>query len=117
MENNDCIFCKLVNGEIPCNKVYENKNFIAFLDIHPKAKGHTLIVPKNHYTLLLDMPSSLGAELMDAVKKIILNISKENKAEGFNVIINGNKAGGQVVMHTHVHVIPRKSEDGLQGLV
>jgi histidine triad (HIT) family protein len=106
-----------VKGEIPCEKVYEDDNFIGILDIKPKAEGHTLIVPKKHYRTFLDMPSTLGVELMDAVKEITLNLIKNKKADGFNIIVNGDKVGGQIVMHAHVHIIPRKEGDGLRGLV
>jgi histidine triad (HIT) family protein len=113
----DCIFCKIVKGEIPCDKVYEDDNFIGFLDIKPKASGHTLIIPKKHYKTLLDMPSTMGVEMVDAIKEVALNLIREKKAEGYNIIVNGDKAGGQLVMHLHVHIIPRKDGDGLKSLV
>lgn len=113
----DCIFCKIVNGEIPCKKTYEDDNFIGFLDIHPKSEGHTLIIPKKHYKTFLDMPSTLGVELMDAIKEITLKLIKEKKADGFNIINNGDKAGGQIVMHAHIHIIPRYDDDGLKSMV
>ena len=116
MTNEDCIFCKIIKGEIPANKVYENKNFIGILDIKPKADGHTLIIPKKHYRTILDMPSSLACEATDAIKEIILNLIKNKKVDGFNIIVNGDKAGGQLVMHAHIHVIPRKEGDGLKNM-
>lgn len=113
---NDCVFCKIVNGEIPSNKVYEDDNFIGILDLHPKSEGHTLIIPKKHFKNILEMPSSLGVELTDAIKNVTFDLIKNKKIQGYNVIINGEKAGGQVVMHLHVHIIPRKENDGLKSL-
>lgn len=115
--NNDCIFCKIVNGEIPCDKTYEDDNFIAFLDIHPKAEGHTLVVSKKHFKNILEMPSSLGLELLDAIKNVSINILKQGKAEGFNFVFNNGEAGGQVVHHVHLHILPRRKDDGLKMLV
>lgn len=117
MEKSDCIFCKIVKGEIPCEKVFEDDNFIGIFDAKPKASGHTLIIPKNHYNNILDMPESLGNELLSAIKTISLKLIKEGKGEGFNIIMNNFPAAGQVVMHSHVHIIPRKTGDGLKGIV
>ena len=108
-----CIFCKIAKGEIPSSKVYDDDNFFGILDLHPKAEGHTLIISKKHYKTLLDMPSSLGSELIDAVKEVGLNLIKEEKAEAFNFIINNGEAAGQVVHHLHGHIIPRKEGDGV----
>jgi histidine triad (HIT) family protein len=117
MTNEDCIFCKIVKGEIPAKKIYDDDNFIGILDVKPKAEGHALIIPKKHYRNLLDMPATLGTELMEAVKSIGLDIIKHKKGEGFNLIVNNEPAAGQVVFHSHLHLIPRKHGDGLHGLV
>lgn len=117
MANEDCIFCKIVSGKIPAKKTYEGDNFIGFLDINPKAEGHTVIIPKKHFRNLLDMPASLGCELVDAIKVVALDLIKQKKADGFNIIMNNEAAAGQVVFHAHAHVIPRKDNDGLRGLV
>jgi histidine triad (HIT) family protein len=114
MEKEDCIFCKIVNKEIEKDLVYEDENFIGFLDINPKVEGHTLIVSKNHYKSLLDMPNSLGNELQEAVKKVGLDLINSGKAEGFNVLVNIGEVADQVVSHLHVHVIPRKKEDSVK---
>ena len=112
-EDKDCVFCKIAKGEISVDKVYENDNFIGILDANPKTEGHTLVIPKKHYKTILDMPDSLGNEIVDAVKRIGLKLIKDGKAEGFNVIMNNFSVAGQVVPHLHVHVIPRKEGDGL----
>ena len=113
METN-CIFCKIVRGEIPSEKVYENDNFIGILDINPKTKGHALLISKKHFKTILDMPSSLGNELIEVVKKVSFDLIKKEKAEGFNFIINTNEVAGQVVPHMHFHIIPRTKNDGFK---
>ena len=109
-----CIFCKIIKGEIESKKVYEDDNFFGILDANPKAEGHTLIMPKQHFKTILDMPNSLGNEMLEAVKKVALDLIQQGKAEGFNLVVNTNKAGGQLVDHVHVHIIPRKEGDGLK---
>ncbi len=116
MNNKDCVFCKIVSSEIPSTKTYDGENFIGILDIHPKAEGHTIVIPKQHYRTILDMPSSLGGEVLDAIKEIGLNLIKEKKAEGFHVIVNSESVAGQAVFHAHIHVIPRKEGDGLKSM-
>jgi histidine triad (HIT) family protein len=113
----ECVFCKIVKGELPCKKVYENDNFLAFLDINPKAEGHTVMISKQHYRTILDLPKSLGMELLDAVKEVSMKLMNEKKGAGFNVIVNNFPAAGQVVDHVHVHIIPRNEGDGLHMIV
>ncbi len=115
-QGKDCIFCKIVRGEAPCKKAYEDDNFIGFLDVNQVAEGKTLLIPKKHYKTLLDMPSSLGNEMLDALKKIALKLIEEGKAEGFNVLVNNFEVAGQVVPHAHIHILPRKKDDGLKGM-
>jgi histidine triad (HIT) family protein len=110
----NCIFCKIIKGEIPCNKVYEDKEFLAFLDIRPISKGHVLIVPKVHCKDLLDFPKSEEKNLVEVIKKVAAAAVKATGAEGFNVGINNGPAAGQIIMHAHAHVIPRFSDDGLR---
>ena len=109
----ECIFCKIARGEIKSKKLYEDDNFFVVNDIKPVAPGHCLIITKKHYETLLDTPSTLGSELIDLVKKQGLRLIKEEKAEGFNLVQNIMPAAGQIVMHVHFHVIPRKKNDGL----
>ena len=113
MLQSDCIFCKIIKGGVPSKKIYEDDNFIGILDINPKTEGHSLIISKNHFENLLDMPASLGSELIDALKKISHKLITEKKASGFNVLGNNFPSAGQEVMHFHMHLIPRKSGDGL----
>lgn len=111
---NDCIFCKIVNGEIKAKIVYNDRNFIGILDANPKSEGHTLIISKKHFRNLLDLPVSLGNELLDSIKKVSLKLIENGSAEGINIISNNETSSGQVVFHTHVHIIPRKKDDELK---
>lgn len=104
----DCIFCKITKGEITANIVSDEENFIVFNDVHPVSDGHCLVVPKNHYETLLDLPSTLGSELIAIAKKQGLRLIKEKKADGFKLVNNNFEAAGQVVKHFHLHVIPEK---------
>ena len=110
----ECIFCKIVNGEIPCTKVYENNKVLAFLDIAPVNKGHTLVIPKEHHKDLLDMPNDVLAEVAKVGKKVAKAAVKATGAAGFNLGQNNGKTAGQVVMHFHLHIIPRFEGDGLK---
>jgi len=110
----DCIFCKIARKEIPAEIVYEDDNFVVFNDINPLAKGHCLVIPKKHYETLFEMPSTLGTEIIDLVKKQGLRLMKEHEAEGFNLVQNIMPAAGQVVMHVHFHIIPRKKGDSVK---
>lgn len=113
---NQCVFCKIVSGEIESEEIYEDENFIGVLDKNPRAEGHTLIIPKKHFRNILDMPVTLGNELLESIKEISLKLIKEKKAEGINIIINNESAADQAVFHTHIHVIPRKKNDRIKIL-
>lgn len=116
MEKKDCIFCKIVRGEISSKKFYENDNFFSIPDANPVTKGHSLIISKNHFDNILEMPVSLGKELINCIKNTSIILMKENNAEGFNIINNNFEAAGQVVKHVHLHIIPRKKGDRLKFL-
>ncbi len=107
----ECIFCKIARKEIPVEVIFENDNFIVFPDAHPKVEGHCLIIPKKHFTNILDFPDSLGAELIETVKKVA-EIKIKQGADGFNLMQNNFESAGQVVMHMHFHFLPRKKGDG-----
>lgn len=110
----DCIFCKIVAGDVPCLKVYEDDKVMAFLDITPVSLGHTLIVPKKHAENLLETPDGDLVAIICSVKSIGRAAKEATGADGFNLGVNTGKAAGQVVMHTHFHVMPRTEGDGLR---
>lgn len=113
-KDSDCIFCKIVSGEIPCAKVYESENVFAFLDIAPVRPGHALVVTKGHYPTLLDIPEEMGAELTAALKAVGNAVIKATGAHGLNLMQNNHEAAGQLVHHAHFHLIPRFTDDGLE---
>jgi len=92
---NDCLFCKIVSGEIPCNKIYEDENFLAFLDINPVNKGHILVIPKKHSKNILEIDSKTIENLIVVVKKLSKKIKKTLKADGINIIINNELEAGR----------------------
>ena len=108
----DCIFCKIARKEIPSQTIYEDDNNLAFLDIKPHAKGHTVVIPKKHAQIVFDLEDEPYQKLMIAVKKTMKKIQKVLNPDGFNVGWNHNTAGGQVVPHLHVHIFPRYNGDG-----
>ena len=110
----DCVFCKIVNGEIPCSKVYEDEKILAFLDISPVNKGHALVIPKKHFETLLDVPDDLLGDLMKAVKKVAKAVIKVAETDGFNLMQSNKTTAGQAVPHFHIHIIPRIDGDGLK---
>ncbi len=109
-----CIFCKIIAGEIPSYKVYEDENVLAFLDITPVNAGHTLVVPKTHYENLLDLPEDLAQKLIAVIKKIAPAILKGASAEGFNLGLNNGSVAGQLVPHFHWHIMPRFANDNFE---
>lgn len=112
----DCLFCKIVAGKIPSNKIYEDDSVFAFLDINPASEGHTLVLPKKHFNSFTEMDSGEVASLFEAVRKLTSAVEKAFSAEGSNIGINNGKVAGQEVPHTHVHIIPRKRGDGGRGV-
>ena len=110
----DCLFCKILAGELPCDNVYENDQFIAFQALHQVSKGHTLIVPKEHSQDILDMDTDLGKELLSTIQKIGTATIKGLGASGFNIGVNTKPSAGQVIFHTHIHIIPRYENDNME---
>ncbi len=104
---NDCVFCKIVKGEIPSHKVYEDDDVLAFLDISQVTKGHTLVIPKVHYDNFLATPKEVMHKVMDVAQRIGQAQMLRLGAKGVNILTNVNKEAGQSVFHFHVHVIPR----------
>ena len=110
----DCIFCKIVKGELPCYKVYEDEKIFAFLDIAPVSDGHTLVIPKKHYANLEKISDDDLSCLMKAIKKIGKALKHELAVDGYNIQLNNGSIAGQIVPHIHFHIIPRKQKDGLK---
>tara|TARA_Y100000296_G_C5038926_1_gene188780 strand:+ start:70 stop:417 length:348 start_codon:yes stop_codon:yes gene_type:complete len=110
----ECIFCKIAKGEMPSEKIIETDNFFAIRDINPVSEGHSLIIPKKHFVTLLDIPNNLGKELLEITKKVSDEMLEKKLGDGFNLIMNNLKVAGQLVMHAHIHIIPRKENDGLK---
>lgn len=110
----DCIFCKIVNKEIPAKIIFENDKYLAFLDITPNTIGHTLVIPKEHIDSFSDENDQQAAEHIQVVHKIAPQLVKIVGADGYNVAINNGAAAGQIIMHAHWHIIPRYRDDGLK---
>ncbi len=106
----DCIFCKIINGTISAKKLYETPNSLAFLDAFPLTRGHTLVIPKNHYAKVQDMSESDSKDLFETVK--ILSKKLESISLSSLIAIHNGKESGQEIPHVHVHVVPRNSSDG-----
>jgi histidine triad (HIT) family protein len=109
----DCIFCKIVAGQIPCTRIYEDASVLAFMDINPISPGHTLVVPKKHYEAITEMPADEAAALYRPIPALAAAVKAALKAEALNVLQNNGRAAGQAVDHLHVHLIPRWVGDGL----
>ena len=112
MRDDNCIFCKLANGIIPTNKIYEDEEFSVILDMGPATKGHALILPKDHYKNLYELPDETGAKVMKLAKKMAIHMTDKLQADGFNLVQNNNEVAGQTVFHFHMHLIPRYENDG-----
>lgn len=111
MKDKDCIFCLLANGDIPTAKVYEDDDLTVILDAGPATKGHALVLPKDHYKNITEVPQELAGKLVAIASKVGNAQMKALGAAGFNIVINTNEAAGQTVFHCHVHVIPRYEGD------
>jgi histidine triad (HIT) family protein len=105
MEN--CIFCKIVRGEIPSQKVYEDEHVLAFLDVRPQSERHTLVIPKRHCADIFDTPEDIYAQVMAAVLEIVKAYEAEYGMRNVNIVNNSGVSAGQEVFHLHVHIIPR----------
>ncbi|MFX1444532.1 MAG: HIT family protein [Promethearchaeota archaeon] len=112
MNENDCIFCQIVEKKIPSKILYEDEKNLAFLDIYPIYKGHTIVIPKCHYRNLEELPEIELAETFKVVKKLATLIHNNLKIDGYNVLQNNFEAAGQAIQHFHVHIIPRSKNDG-----
>ena len=109
---NDCIFCSIIAGKIPAQKIFEDEDTFAFLDIHPINRGHTLVVPKTHYANIYEVPDDVLTKIMHTVKFLTPKIKQAVGAGGMNIGINNDKVAGQLIFHIHAHIIPRFEDDG-----
>ncbi|WP_049891209.1 HIT family protein [Methanohalobium evestigatum] len=112
----DCLFCKIISGEIPSSKVYEDESVYAFLDIAPSSIGHTLIMPKKHIENFNEMSPEDAASFFKSVNKIAKGVEKGVSADGSNIGLNNGTVAGQEVPHVHIHLIPRYESDGGGGM-
>lgn len=109
----DCKFCQIAAGKIPSFRVFENEQVFVFLDIHPESEGHMLIIPKVHYVNMYDIPEKLLCEIISTAKKIALRLKESDLADGVNITNANGISAQQSVMHYHLHLLPRKTGDGL----
>ena len=112
MKKEDCIFCRIANGEIPSKTLYEDNKFRVILDLGPATRGHALILPKEHAADLYELPDSAAGEIMILAKKMAAVMTEKLNCDGFHLLQNNGEAAGQTVMHFHMHLIPRYKEDG-----
>jgi histidine triad (HIT) family protein len=111
MKDENCIFCKIANGEIPSRTLYEDDDFRVILDLAPATKGHALILPKEHYKNLYEISDETAAKVLPLAKKMATQITQKLGCDGFNLIQNNNEIAGQSVFHFHMHLIPRYTDD------
>ncbi len=109
----DCIFCKIIAGQIPATKIYEDQVVISFLDIGPISNGHTLVIPKQHFEKLHECPAELLGQVSLGLGKIAQAVVRATECDGYNVLCNNGRAAGQIVEHLHFHIIPRRTGDGV----
>ena len=109
----DCIFCKIIAGEIPCHKLAETDQAIAFLDIMPVTRGHLLVIPKQHVEFVHEAEPELTAHMMSLATRLARAVKQALNCDGMNLILNCGACAGQVVPHVHLHVVPRYLDDGI----
>lgn len=107
MKQDNCIFCKIANGDIPTNTIYEDEECRVFMDMAPAAKGHALVVPKNHYADIYEIESETLGKAAKVAQKVIKHATKVLNCEGYNLVQNNGEVAGQTVFHFHMHLIPR----------
>ena len=109
----DCVFCRIVAGELPAHKVYEDDDVLAFMDIQPITRGHALLIPKPHHASLLETPAHVLAKITAIMPQVCQAVVRGTGAEGFNILQSNGACAGQVVGHIHFHIVPRKTGDGI----
>ena len=111
MKDSTCIFCKIANDEIPAATIYEDEDFMVSLDLGPAARGHALILPKQHYANIYELDESIAAKAFVLAKKMAAHMTEVLGCEGFNIVQNNGPLAGQTVFHFHIHLIPRYPDD------
>lgn len=111
MKEENCIFCKIANGEIPSRTLYEDEDFRVILDLNPATRGHALILPRDHYRNLYEIDDNTASKVLPLAKKMAADMTEKLGCDGFNVVQNNNEIAGQTVFHFHVHLIPRYNDD------
>jgi len=114
MEQNNCIFCKIIAGDIPSSTIYEDEEFKVILDISPAAKGHAVLLPKKHFKNLYELDDNTASKAMVVAAKVARAMKDELGCEGFNLLQNNGELAGQTVFHFHIHLIPRYQEDQVE---
>ncbi|PWR19829.1 HIT family protein [Zavarzinia compransoris] len=109
----NCIFCKIVDGILPCHKIHEDEHTIAFMDIFPLSPGHALVIPKDHHPDLYSMPDDLLGPVMRTTRRVALAMAKGQGPDGMNLFQANGVAAGQTVFHFHMHILPRRTGDGV----
>lgn len=110
MKQDNCIFCKIIAGEIPSHTLYEDEQFKVILDVGPATKGHALILPKEHYANLYELPEETAMDVMRLAKKMVKLMTDKLGCDGFNLVQNNGEVAGQTVFHFHMHLIPRYND-------
>ncbi|HCN18834.1 MAG: hypothetical protein A3C38_08210 [Planctomycetes bacterium RIFCSPHIGHO2_02_FULL_50_42] len=108
----DCVFCKIAQGKLPATKLLEDKNAISFLDINPVNHGHVLVMPREHYETIMDVPGKEFGKVMEMVPSLAKAVAEVTKADGLNIFQTNKPCAGQTVPHVHFHIIPRHKDDG-----
>ena len=112
----DCIFCKIAKGEMDSAKIWDDDDFLAFLDVNPRGEGHTLIIPKKHFDNLESLDENISCKYVKAIQDIGKILMEKYDCTGFNLILNNGKVAGQIVEHVHFHILPRKEGDNKKGI-
>ena len=117
MKDDNCIFCKLANGQIPTNSIYEDDDFNVILDASPATKGHALILPKEHYANIFEIDEEILGKAAKLAKKIMIKEKDNLKCDGYNLLQNNGEVAGQTVLHFHMHLIPRYESDENKDII
>ncbi len=110
----DCVFCKIAAGEVPAQIVHQDDKHMAFLDINPVSEGHTLVIPKKHYRNIVEMPPEEVADLARFLVEATKIVAQKYAVDDVNILSNIGRHAGQIIMHTHIHIIPRREGDGIR---